>query len=266
MPTVASRDGTSITYDQVGTGPALILVAGALCSRLSWSGPALADHLAAHRTVINYDRRGRGASGETPPYALEREVEDIAAVLDAVGGTASLYGHSSGGALALTTASRLGARVDALALYEVPYNDDPSRAEARHAYSTKLAALLAADRRGDAVALFMRNVGMLATQVEDLRQAPFWAGLAALAATLAYDQALVMAAGGGVPRDQAARVAVPTLVMNGGAGAPFMAATARTLSELLPQGQLRVLDGQTHDVQPEALAPVLRDFFVGAVH
>jgi pimeloyl-ACP methyl ester carboxylesterase len=122
--TVTSKDGTKIAYDKMGHGPAVILVAGALCSRSFWSGPELAKLLAHGFTVYNYDRRGRGESDDTKPYAVAREIEDIEALIDEAGGSASLYGHSSGAALALEAAIRLVKKVKKLALYEAPYNDD----------------------------------------------------------------------------------------------------------------------------------------------
>src|SRR6266566_7033718 len=128
--TVTSKDGTRIAYDKIGHGPAVILVAGALCSRSFWSGPELAKLLARSLTVYNYDRRGRGESGDTKPYALEREIEDIEALIDEAGGSAYLYGHSSGAALDLEAALRLGKKVKKLAMYEAPYNDEAAAKQA----------------------------------------------------------------------------------------------------------------------------------------
>src|SRR5205807_2946522 len=136
-----------IAYDKQGEGPAVILVAGALCARLSWSGPQLSKLLAPHFTVYNYDRRGRGDSGDTKPYAVEREVEDIEALIDEAGGAACLYGHSSGAALALEVAIRLGQKVEKLAMYEAPYNNDAEAQQAWKQYIKQLAELLAVDRR-----------------------------------------------------------------------------------------------------------------------
>ncbi len=155
---VTSQDGTKIAYDKIGHGPAVILVAGALCSRSFWSGPELAKLLARSFTVYNYDRRGRGDSGDTKPYAVAREIEDIEALIDEAGGSAYLYGHSSGAALALEAALRLGNTVKKLAMYEAPYNDDAEAQRAWKQYIKQLTEALAADRRGDAVALFMELV------------------------------------------------------------------------------------------------------------
>ena len=261
MQTLTSRDGTTIAYDREGDGPAVILVAGALCARLSWSGPAIAAHLASQYTVYNYDRRGRGDSGDVKPYAVEREIEDIEALIDTAGGSASLFGHSSGAALALDAALALGRKVVKLALYEAPYNDDPAAQQAWRDYTQRLTELLAADRRGDALALFMTLVGTPPAQIDEMRQAPFWPGLEALAPTLAYDHTAIMGEDGAVPRARAAQVRVPTLVMAGGASYPFMHDTARTLSTVIPHAQLRILEGQRHEVSTEVLAPALVEFF-----
>src|SRR5712671_4197438 len=217
MKTVLSADGTTIAFDQSGQGPSLILVAGALCARLSWSGPQLSKLLAPHFTVYNYDRRGRGESGDTMPYAVAREIEDIEALIDEAGGSAYLYGHSSGAALALEAALRLGNTVKKLAMYEAPYNDDAEAQRAWKQYIKQLTEALAADRRGDAVALFMELVGMPADQIEAMRHAPAWPMFEALAPTLAYDHSAILGADASVPTGRAALVTAPALVMYGGA-------------------------------------------------
>jgi pimeloyl-ACP methyl ester carboxylesterase len=259
--TVTSQDGTRIAYDKLGHGPAVILVAGALCSRSFWSGPELAKLLAPRFTVYNYDRRGRGESGDTKPYAVAREIEDIEALIDEAGGSAYLYGHSSGAALALEAALRLGNKVKKLAMYEAPYNDDAEAQRAWKQYITQLTEALAADRRGDAVALFMKYVGMPADQIEAMRQTPAWPLLESIAPTLAYDHAAILGEDDSVPTERAASVDVPTLVINGGASYAFMYDTAQALSKAIPNAQLRTLEGQTHDVDPDVLAPVLVEFF-----
>src|SRR5207245_4106001 len=217
--------------------------------------------LAQHCTVYSYDRRGRGDSGDTQPYAVDREIEDIDALIDAAGGSACTHGHSSGGCLALEAAVKLGDRVQKLAIYEAPYNDDPEAQKAWGEYINNRTEALASDRRRDSVALFMAHVGMPAAQIEGMRHAPFWGGMEAIAPTLAYDHAAIMGKDGSIPTERAARVHVPTLVMNGGDGPPFMLETAKTLSAAIPVAKLSTPDGQTHDVHPEALAPVLAEFF-----
>jgi pimeloyl-ACP methyl ester carboxylesterase len=146
-------------------------------------------------------------------------------------------------------------------MYEAPYNDDPAAQKAWAEYLTSLTDLLASGRRGDAVALFMALVGTPAAQIEGMRQAPFWAGLEAIAPTLAYDHAGIMGRDGSIPTERAARVQVPTLVLSGTSGLPFMLETAKTLSRTIPRAELRTLDGEAHDVHAEALAPVLAEFF-----
>ncbi len=261
MNTVSSRDGTTIAYDKVGEGPALILVDGALSVHSSGGKSELAKMLAPHLTVYGYDRRGRGGSGDTLPYAVDREIEDIDALIDHAGGSAFLYGHSSGGTLAMQAAVRLGGRVSKIAMYEPPHNDDPDAQESWSEYLRELGQVLADGRRGDAVALFMRFVGTPDDQVEGMRQAPFWPSMEAIAPTLAYDHAAIIGERWSAPTDLAARVSVPALVIAGDASLPFMPHTARALSQAMPQGHLRMLEGQTHDVNPGVLAPVLVDFF-----
>jgi len=262
MKTVTSADGTAIAYEEQGQGPALILVDGALCARGSKQG--LAAALEPDFTVFRYDRRGRGDSGDTQPYAVEREVEDLMAVIGAAGGTAFLYGHSSGCALVLDTALTAGtAAVPEIALYEAPYDDDPAVPQRWAAYLRDLAAALADGRRGDAVAAFMAYVGTPAEQIAGMRQSPFFPAMESIAPTLAYDHACLLGETDAVPVGRAAQVTVPALVMYGDASFPFMRATAQTLSAAMPQARLRVLGGQTHDVDPAALAPVLTEFFAG---
>jgi pimeloyl-ACP methyl ester carboxylesterase len=262
MNTATSRDGTMIAYDKTGSGPVVILVAGALCARLSWSGPKLAKLLALHHTVINYDRRGRGDSGDTRPYAVDREIEDIDALLDRAGGSAYLYGHSSGASLALEAAVALGGdKVGKLAMYEPAYNDAPDARRAWSEYTRRLQEYLSADRRGDAVALFMMSTGVPDSEIAGMRRAPMWPAMEALAPTLAYDHAHILGRDGSSPTARAAQVTVPALVMNGGASYPFMHDTARTLSQAMPGAELRTLEGQTHAVDVEVLARVLVEFF-----
>jgi pimeloyl-ACP methyl ester carboxylesterase len=258
--TLSSRDGTPIGYDAHGEGPALILVDGALTVHSSGSGE-LATLLAPHFTVYGFDRRGRGESGDTLPYAIDREIDDIEAVVDRAGGRAFLYGHSSGGPLAMRAAIRLGNKVSKLAMYEPPYNNDPGAQESWSQYLGQLKVALAEGRRDDAVALFLRFVGTPAEQVDGMRRAAFWPGMAAVAPTLAYDHAAILGEPWSVPAELAARVPVPALVMSGDAGLAFMPDAARVLSEAIPQGRFRTLAGQTHEVNPGVLAPVLVEFF-----
>ena len=231
MRTVTSRDGTKIAYEKHGSGPALIIVLGVLGGRTSASTPQLVELLAKDFTVYAYDRRGKGDSGDTQPYAVEREIEDLEAVIDAAGGEAYVYGHSSGGALALLAAAELGSKVRKLALYEVPYNEDPQGKAAWKDYISRLTRLLDDGKNGDAVALFLQYTGLSAEQVAGMRQAPFWPAMEAAGHTLAYDHAAILGPEAAIPTDRAAGVTVPALVMSGGASFPFMKATAERLSD-----------------------------------
>lgn len=262
MDVLTSRDGTKIAYDRQGAGPALILVDGALTVHSSGGKSELASLLAPHFTVYGYDRRGRGESGDTLPYAVDREIDDIEALIDHAGGSAYLYGHSSGGPLAMLAALRLGGKVGKIAIYEAPYNNDPGAQESWSQYLRQLRETLAEGRRGDAVALFMRFIGTPDEQIDGMRRAPFWPVMESVAPTLAYDHAEILGEPWSVPTGVAARVSVPTLVMSGDAGLPFMPDTAKALSQAIPHGQLRILEGQTHAVSPAVLAPALADFFI----
>ena len=263
MRTVTSKDGTTIAFDQSGEGPAVILVDGALQYRAFDQGMAqLADLLSRHFTVIHYDRRGRGDSTDIQPYALEREIEDVEALIDEVGGSAFLYGISSGAALAMEAAIALEGRVKKLALYEAPYNDEGNSRKAWKEYRQKLNELVSAGRKGDAVGLFMMLVGMPPDQLEGMHQHPMWPLWESVGLTLAYDAA-AMGKDASVPAKRAAKVAMPTLVMDGGASFPFMHDTAKALVKAIPNAQHRTLEGQTHEVDSEVIAPVLVEFFKG---
>ena len=258
--TATSKDGTKIAYDKVGDGPAVILVLGALNSRKS--GAKLAKLLASRFTVISYDRRGRGDSTDTAPYTPQREVEDVAALINEVGGPVYLYGHSSGGAIVLEAAHKLRKLIKKLAIYEAPYSLDKDAIKASKAYDRQLKRVLASGRKGDAVALFVRNVGVSDKQIQAMKRLPMWRGLEALAPTLAYDSA-VLGEGHSLPTAVLQGIATPALVMHGGKGAPSMRDAAQAISEAVPKAQLRTLAGQTHGVSPKVLAPVLEEFFSG---
>jgi pimeloyl-ACP methyl ester carboxylesterase len=256
---VSSKDDTKIAFDKTGKGPALILVLGALNSRKS--GAKLAKLLAARFTVISYDRRGRGDSTDTAPYSPQREVEDIAALIGVVGEPVCLYGHSSGAALALEAAIKLRKKIGKLAIYEVPYALNDNARKAANEYYQTLKKLLAAGRKDDAIALFVRSVGVSDKQIQAMKRMPMWKGLEKLAPTLAYDSE-VLGKGHALPAPRLSHITIPILVMHGGAGAPFMRDAARAISEAIPQAQLRTLAHQTHGVSPKVLAPVLEEFFL----
>ena len=261
MDTVTSADGTRIAFDRMGDGPPLILVAGALSTRAG--AAAIAAQLAASFTAVAYDRRGRGDSGDEQPYAVEREIEDIAALIAALGGSAFVFGHSSGAVLSLR-ATAAGLPIPRLALYEPPFIVDDSRPLQPPGYLDHLEALLAAGRRGDAVASFLTaSVGMPEAAVAGMRADPSWPGLEALAHTIVYDEAVMgdTMRGNPAPLDQWASVSTPTLVIDGGASHPFMRAAADALAGVLPNAGRRTLPGQGHGAAPEVIVPVLADFF-----
>jgi pimeloyl-ACP methyl ester carboxylesterase len=259
---VTSKDGTQIAYDKQGQGPAVILIDGALGFRSFGFSPELAKLLEPNFTVYIYDRRGRGESGDTLPYAVEREVEDIEALIDVAGHSACLYGISSGACLALEAAIRLGDKVKKLALYEPPYNTDVATRQEWRDYCKQLAECLAANRRGDAVVLFMKLVGAPADMISGMRQSLMWSTFEAVAPTLAYDAA-DMGEDRAVPVARAAQVTARTLAMSGSASMPFMYDTANAIARSVPHAEYRTLEGQRHDVSSAALAPVLVEFFKG---
>ena len=254
METVTSADGTTIAFDQLGSGPPLVLVAGAACDRAVDAG--LAEGLAAYFTVLNYDRRGRGDSTDTTPYDVSREIEDLDVVLAAAGGSAVVVGLSSGGALAALAAAE-GLPIGHLVLWEPPYRLDAEGQRAAREYNESLTAALADGRRGDALALFMGLVGMPDEAIDGMRQSPYWAQGEALAPTLAYDSAVL--GDGPVPTDVLARVTAPTTVMCGGAGPEWFRESAAAAAAAIPRARTEVLPGQTHDVDADVLATAVRD-------
>jgi pimeloyl-ACP methyl ester carboxylesterase len=261
--TVTSNDGTTIAFDQSGTGPALILVGGMFEQRAMDSETAqLAAFplLAEHFTIFHYDRRGRGDSADTLPYAVEREIEDIEALIDTAGCQAFVFGISSGAALALEAALALGGKVQKLAMYEAPYNDDAGARQAWKEFRKQLKELLAAGRHGDAVALFIMLTGASADQIDGIHQHPMWPMWEAIAPTIAYDAAAV-GEDASVPTERAANLAVPALIMDGSETYPFMHVSAVALANAIPHSQHRTLEGQTHEVAADAIAPVLVEFF-----
>ncbi len=259
MGKVISKDGTAIAFDRTGKGPALVLVGGAFQHRAIDPRTAqLAALLAEHFTVFHYDRRGRGDSSDTQPYAVEREIEDLEALIKEAGRSAFVFGMSSGAILALKAGAR-GIAITKLALYEPPFNLDDNARLRSEDYTRQLIALLGEGRRGDAVALAMTRFGAPAEAVAGMRQTPIWPIFESVAPTLAYDN-LIMG-DGSVPTKWMAAITVPTLVLDGGASPAFMHNAAQAAADALPNSQRRTLDGQTHDVAPEVLAPVLIEFF-----
>ncbi|MGP3928968.1 alpha/beta fold hydrolase [Nonomuraea sp. KM88] len=255
MTSTRSADGTEIVFDLLGSGSPVVLVSGASCAR-GVHAP-LAELLADGHTVISYDRRGRGDSGDTPPYDVRREIEDLAAVIAATGGSAAVFGNSSGAVLALRAAAE-GVPITRLALWEPPFQLDAGAHERARAYAAELAACLADGRRGDAMALFLSSVGMPPGMIGQMRQAPMWASMEAIAPTLAYDAAIM---GDGRPSAELADVKAPALILTGSGTGAWSLAAAEALVDLLPSPRHTVLQGQDHNVSWEVLAPHLRSFF-----
>lgn len=262
MEVVRSTDGTPIAFERIGGGPPVILVGGALGGRSA--GHELAAALASSCTAIAFDRRGRGDSGDTPPYAVGREVEDVAALIEAAGGTASIYGHSSGAVLGLEVARTLGAQaVPGLVVYEPPFVVDESRPAVPADAAERVEALVAAGRRGDAVEYFLRTAPLVPPeQVREMRSSPSWADFVALAHTLAYDFGVTDDTTGGsaAPLRRFASVAAPTLVLTGGASPGWFAKGADALVDVLPRAERRVVEGQTHAVELAVIAPIVAAF------
>ena len=259
METVTSKDGTTIAFDATGDGPPLVIVAGATSTRLP--NGAFADLLSTEHRVLNYDRRGRGDSGDTPPYAVDREIEDLAAVIEAAGGGATVLGFSSGANLSLRAAAA-GLDIARLALWEPNFVVNDARPPLPDDYVDHLNELVASDHRGDAVEYFMTAaVGLPAEFVAPMRQMPMWPAMEAVAHTIAYDGAIVGDSMSGKPisPERFAGVNVPALVLVGGT-TPWLTDGGHALAEALPRGQVRRLDGQTHDVQPDVLAPAVLEF------
>jgi pimeloyl-ACP methyl ester carboxylesterase len=257
MDSVISKDGTVITFDRLGEGPAVILVSGGSVDKSS--NAPLAQALSQHFTVYNYDRRGRGESGDTQPYTVEREIEDIEAMIGAAGGSASLYGSSSGGALGLEAAAS-GLPITKLALWEPPYSPDENSRRPPEDTAAVYRKLVSEGRRGDAVEYFMSKVvGLPDEFVAQARSAPWWPAQEALAHTLAYDATIM--GDYSLPAERAASVTTPTLVLAGGASWDWMRDAAQELAEILPNGEYLMLEGQSHDVSTDVLAPALAEFF-----
>ncbi|WP_328886959.1 alpha/beta fold hydrolase [Streptomyces sp. NBC_00316] len=256
MDKTLSCDGTAIAYRRQGDGPPVILVGGAL-STAATEAP-LAELLASRFSVVTYDRRGRGSSGDTARYTVAREVEDLAALIERTGGRVSVFGMSSGGALALE-AQAAGLPIDLLAVYEPPFTPDAPARRAKARYANRLHRLLSAGDRAGAVELFLSLAGIPADLVARMRHAPLWRGLESLAHTLAYDDAVL--GDGTVPVERLRSVDARTMVITGGFSPTPMRTLTRILADAIPRARHRTLTGQTHDLAPQVIAPVLADFF-----
>lgn len=259
MKNVISKDGTSIAYDQIGSGFPLILVDGALCSRAFGPMPKLAKLLADNFTVINYDRRGRNESGDNKPYAPEREIEDIEALINAVGGSAFVAGISSGAALTIASAAH-GLNIPKIALYEPPFMVDDGGHHPPADSEGQLKTMIAENRRGDAVKFFMKDmVGLPGIFTFIMKLTPIWPKLKGVAHTLPYDAAVM--GDFSLPEKKAASVKTPTLISGGDKSQVSLQHAVKRLAEVMPNSQLQILKGQTHNVSEKVLAPVLIEFF-----
>jgi pimeloyl-ACP methyl ester carboxylesterase len=256
-----SADGTVIVFDQSGAGPAVVLVQGALNDRADPVMSGLAAGLSERFTVFSYDRRGRGGSGDTQPYAVERETEDLAALIAAAGGSAALFGGSSGAALALRAAARNPA-ITRLALWEPPYHVDDSAPRLPFDFAGQLDRLVKAGRRADAVELFLvRAVQVSPEDVAGMRGQPFWPAMEAAARSLAYE-AHVMGPGNALPVSLLAGISQPALVLNGGASPMWMRRAGQAVADAMPGAVHRVLEEQPHAAAPQAIVPELLNFLV----
>jgi len=259
---VVSTDGTAIVFERTGSGPALILVDGAMCGMTFGPSAKLAKVLSPHFTVYRYDRRGRGASGDTQPYSVEREVEDIAALIAHAGGSASLLGLSSGGALALHAAAS-GLPVVQVVAYEPPYVGEEGAAGAE-AHEPRLRQLVAEGKRGSAITYFMRDMVKAPAFVPVMmRLMPWiWGKLVAVAHTLPYDAAVMTEFR--IPRARFATIDRRVLVLNGSKTDPRLKTAARGVAATIRGAAHEELAGQTHNVSPAALAPAVMRFAAAA--
>ena len=255
-----SKDGTRIAFEKTGNGPAVIVVSGALSHRGLYRDASLPAKLSEHFTVYLYDRRGRGESTDVQPYAVEREIEDIEALLNDAGGSGYLYGVSSGAALALQAAAKLGpAKVTKLAMYEPPYGQKKQEFANQ---KQRVNELVRTGKPGDAAAFFMSAIGTPPDAMDAMKRSPEWEAIKKIDFTLAYDFAVL--GDGEVPQDVVKAIQVPTLVMNGDKSMDFMGPTADRIAALIPRAQRKTLEDQTHQAAGEVVAPVLIDFFNGS--
>jgi pimeloyl-ACP methyl ester carboxylesterase len=255
-----SKDGTRIAFEKTGSGPAVVVVSGALSHRGLYRDRALPAGLSEHFTVYLYDRRGRGESTDVQPYAVEREIEDIEALLNDAGGSGYLYGVSSGGALALQAAARLGpSKVTRLAIYDPPYGQ---KKEDFDKQKQRVTEIVRTGERGEAAAFFLSAIGTPPDSLEGMKRSPDWELIKKIDFTLAYDYAVL--GNGGVPQEIVKTIRVPMLVMNGEKSMAFMDATADQIAALAPQSQRKTLKGQAHQAEAAVLVPVLVEFFTGS--
>lgn len=263
MPSLISKDGTSIAYDKVGKGPAILLVNGALAHRQLNGEKEIADMLAEKFTVMYYDRRGRGETKEIKPYSVEGEIDDIEALINEAGGKVFLHGSSAGAALALLAANRLGPqKIQKLCMYEPPYNSYLSEGKNHFdEVNTKLKALINQGNPGDAIEFFLTSIGTPAEAVQAIKQSPIWSGMEKIGHTLAYDFEILGTNAGTIPFTIAKNISIPTQVLDGEKSYPFMRAAAVELANNIVGARHKTLKDETHQVSAEALGKELDEFF-----
>lgn len=257
MRTTQSRDGTTLAYDVYGDGPALLFITGATCFRSFWPVLHDAEVFAQEFTVYNYDRRGRGDSGNTLPYTVEREIEDIEALIDAAGGAISLYGHSSGAILALEAAIRLRGKVNRLVMYDPSYAHDETYLSEFKELSQGLDTLLEHGRNDEAIIRFLEGIGIPEEVIIGMQQSPQWPTMLALAPTLAYDTWLASSL---PPVERASQLAIPTQIIVGEESPASIHEVAKQLIEAIPNAKYTLLAGQDHMADPEVVLPALSSF------
>ncbi|WP_248964569.1 alpha/beta fold hydrolase [Sphaerisporangium perillae] len=256
MTFVTSQDGTRIAYDSIGSGPAVIVIGGGPVDRTAES--PLAALLAEHFTIYSYDRRGRGETVDTAAYSVDREFDDLQALITEAGGSAMVYGTSGGAMIAIQAAAR-GLPITKLALWEVPYILPGTREPVPADYRDQQYALRAQGRFGDMMELFMLKAALMpAGFVEGMKAAPFWEAMAAGASCLAYDADV--AADFGLPSEALKTITIPTLVIDG-ATTPWITAAAEAIADALPDAHRTTLHGQPHNVDAAAIAPAVTEFF-----
>lgn len=255
METVKSADGTVIACDRTGDGPPLVVSVGAFCTRHTFAPPA---DLARRFTVVTYDRRGRGDSGDTEPYAPEREYEDLAAVAAAAGSEPPfVFGHSSGAAIALRAAAA-GLPVAGIVAYEAPFlNEDTPRPSVDP--GERIRELVSSGRRREAVVFWMSEIVRLPDEMlAQLDGAPWVAALEPLVPTLPYELAVTA---GGVPASELGAISAPVLILGGKNSPGWFQRSVAEQAAATPGAQLTMLDGFDHNAPPEVIAPILIDFF-----
>lgn len=259
MNTVQSKDGTTLAYDVYGSGPALIYITGATCFRAFEPVVHDASVFSGQFTVYNYDRRGRGDSGNTLPYAIEREIEDIDALIDAAGGSAFLYGHSSGAVLALEAALRLGDKVRRAVIYDASYVQDAAEQQAYGELIHSVTTLLDQGRYEDALIAFLRGIEMPDDAIDWMQQSPQWPTMIALAPTLAYDTLLTSEP---PPLERLSHLTTPVCILYGELSPPSIHAVAAQLCAAIPNATCQQVAGQDHMPPPEIVLDILTTFLL----